>query len=241
MAHEPQQVQIGSNTFTIDEFSAFQAVYAGEIVAGASQQVQLLMEKIAQFNRDYREKNKVAITKAISVMRGYDLPDDAFNAEGVAYLPDAPDQIEIIGYIFPEAFRLARTEVLKVLALAILSPNELADYERQGGEVLDKALEERGDRLLFECKLGDLIALAAAVVTEVQATIEEQAEHLGKLRGLLQRNRDKERQVEPEQLSGAVTVTRPPENDSQTSFMDSPEPTDGTGDTSPTQPASATP
>lgn len=236
MPDQPQ-VQIGSSTHTLEEFIAFKAVYAGEIVAGASAQIQQLLAKVAQFNRDYRKENVVRITRGTAAMRGYEIPEAAWNADGYIELPDSPDQMEIIGFIFPEAFKLARNEVLKLLALALISDNDL--QEAEGGGQLDSALLDRGKRLLFQATLGQLINLTGVVTEMVQDTFDEQAEALGKIRSALQRARPNRVEEQPTELTPA-TVTPAPGASSPPSSTPSPEPTDGTGTESPSEPAIAT-
>lgn len=178
------QVAIGDTTHTLRSFTAFKASLAGEIIANASSEVKELMQKSSDFRREYA-KNTITITRGLNIAREYGWPDEAFDAEGKLELPDQPGQMEMIGFVFPEAFKLARDEVMKILALALVENRdlELADDE----ERVDALLTERGKQLLRTASMQELIRLAGAVAELVQTELDQVQDDLGKIRAVLER------------------------------------------------------
>lgn len=180
------QVRVGGTDYALRPFKAFKALVAGDLISGVGEETRLLLAKVREFERDYGKTNVVRFTKAQCAQRGWnDLPDSAFvepeGGEPYIDLPGSPSSEELMMFGFPEAFRLARTEVAKLLALIVIPDEELRVSEAGDGGV-DAALDALGQRLVHEGEIGEIIALLAAAVEHARAQLSAHREDLGKLR-----------------------------------------------------------
>lgn len=177
-----RDVRVGERTYTLAPFRAFKAVHAGEIIARVSEQVSQLMEEDVAYQRRYAEENTSRLTRGVARLRGYENWPDG---EEFVDLPGMPAVEERVANVFPKAFKLARDEVLQLLALIVIPNSDLRKAEADGR--VDEALREVGEELFYEAEWGELLELLAAASDQIRDTFESHRETLGKLRGLISR------------------------------------------------------
>lgn len=125
-----------------------------------------------------------------------------------------PSPIQIGAYLLPQVLESAEDEVARLLALITTPDHELREAKKQGPESYTELLDERGEDLLFDAEIEELLELAITA-----------ADVLGeKLRGKADRLR-----TAWDRLTGAdqTKAETNGERRSETSSTDSPPPTDG--------------
>jgi hypothetical protein len=77
MSDISREVKVGGETRTIRKFKSFRAIVAGAIIGDVVKDWSALLEAINEWRADYREKNKVQITRQEAVERAAALRADA--------------------------------------------------------------------------------------------------------------------------------------------------------------------
>lgn len=227
-----REVRIGENTYVLKPFRAFKAIIAGELISRVGDEIRELLSELARFDREYRQTNVVRISKAQALQRGWDLPADAFvtpdDGEPFVELPGMPSAEERLMFAFPRAFKLAREEVTKLLALIVITNDDLRNGDINGD--VEERLEKLGQELIHGGEVGEIVELLAATVDHVREQLAQHGGAVGKLRDFLRRatnptSPDAEEDEADDRkttLEPMVVVSASP--DSSTS---SPPPTDG--------------
>jgi hypothetical protein len=217
------KVSIGGNERTVQEYTAFKAVVAGEIISRAGDKFRQLVEKSVDYDRSYAETHTTKITKSLAIARGWthstggDLPDEAFdNDEQAVHLPSRPTQEQRFAHLFPEGFRLARDEVLKLVALTLADDTALMNADAESYDAVDAHLLAEGKKLLHDARMAEFVKILRTAVEFSKEQLAAVEDDLGELRGLFQTIRQRgeakqdeaetdERQTEP--MVGSVVET----------------------------------
>jgi len=198
-------VKVAGEDRTIVPPRAFKAIVAGEIISRSFDQVTAIMEAKATFEQQYRENHTTRITRGLSKVRGYGIPDEDFGEDGYIDLPEPPTREQTWLHVFPLAFKLARTEATQIVGLLLVDDNRLMDAEANGQ--VEELCAKEGRETLFKADLGELIELLAETAAVVEAQFAEREDAVGKLRGVFSRMT---------QPSGSTPSTEQDETGSQT-------------------------
>jgi hypothetical protein len=98
-------------------------------------------------------------------------------AGGVLRLPKSPDTGEVIAHVAPIALEHAEDRVYRILALFLMSNDDVARYRRNGE--LDQALNERVDELLDKAYADELLELAVVCGETVDHHFRRKVSELG--------------------------------------------------------------
>lgn len=181
---QAKTVRVGGTEYSLRPFKAFKAIIVGEILSDVGDEIRELLSAVEVYRREYGQEHVVRFTAAQIHQRKWDIPDSAFvtpdGGEPYVDLPGVPSNDEILMFGFPRAFKLAREEVTKLLALLVVPDEELRVAE--GAGELDGALRQLGDRMLHEGELGEIVDLLAAAVEHAEAQLAAHRESVGKLR-----------------------------------------------------------
>lgn len=155
-------------------------------------------------------------------------------AEHKLRIPQSPSVGEIALQLFPDVFDAAQEYVLKLLAL-LITPNEVVNQKgRAGDKELDSYLAARGEDLLDDGMLEELMELAVVGGETVTDQYSRRAAQLGNRLG------NAARLVgikwTPTGQTKEETTSTTSSSSNSTSSTDSPGPTDG-----PSEPSSTTP
>lgn len=171
---QARQVQIGDEMLPIPPFKGFKAIRAGKLLARVTTQVQDLWKRADEFEEEYRNTHSMRITRQEANLRGWEhitFPEGQDHIE----IPEPPADEQKFLEVFEKAFELIEDELVQMAAL-VLAPNkelkEAHNEDRDGG--VNNYLERRGEELLHEANIGQLVDLAVAV----KASLED--ELLGK-------------------------------------------------------------
>lgn len=177
------------------------------------------------------------------------LTDQDWEASGQKLrVHDSPSPKLVQGAMVPAAFRIAKVQVLRLIALALTSNDELERWEREEKDV-NEALDAEAGRLQHKASIGELMEVAYAVVEEAQAQLSGPFDRITAALTAAAERRRKEKPPEP--VAPPMTMeedeAEPEEGDgesapSTTSSTDSPPPTGGSADTPSTEsPSDASP
>lgn len=153
-------------------------------------------------------------------------------------IPQSPSAVEIGLQLFPDVFDAAQEYVLKLLAL-LVTPNEVVNQKgRAGDKELDKYLHDKGQDLLDQGMLEELMELAVVGGETITDQYARKAEQLGgRLGNALRLVGIKWNPTSQTEATTGTTTSEAPSSSSSTSSTDSPKPTDGTSEPSSTEPA----
>lgn len=177
-------VNIGGEERHLPPFRGFKAIRAGRLLARVTDQVQELWDKADTYQAHYKETHTLRVTKVEAEMKGWpiDFP------EGVVFLeyPGMPTGEQVMLHVFRGAFEVIEAELLQMLAL-VLAPNQelkdAVDDESRGG--VDGYLKRKGEALLHEADLGELVDVALATRKLLEREFAGKREALADLRSLL--------------------------------------------------------
>lgn len=92
------------------------------------------------------------------------LTDQDWQASGnMLRLADSPGDDVIFAQMIPTGFKLARAQVLRLIALALTTNRELEEWDGQGSETIAGQLDQKGKKLLHQARADELVRLAVAV------------------------------------------------------------------------------
>lgn len=169
------------------------------------------------------------------------LSDEDWQASGQQLrIADSPEPALEVAAMVEAGFRLARTQVLRLIALAVAKNADLETWEREGGDAAIAAqLDAEAQRLMHRASMAELVRLAVATAETMR---DELAGPFGEAREALARLREQATPApttpEPEPMH--VETETPPSGDatpSPTSSTDSPDATADGPPTSSTEPA----
>lgn len=229
------EVSIGDQKVTVERFSVFKVIEATTIVTTIMEEVPQLGEKISDFTRDYRAKHSVTISRAAAELRYSEeelskISETAWEAGNQQIeIPASPGPIDVAAHVFPDVFRVAREEVLRLVALVVIPNSELEDADLNGdvAEELDKKA-----RMLRHKDAGDLLDVLAVTAEVLGAQFEGKAEALGPIAKLVGFRSETEEEsvveVRPSDQADQTDQTDSTESSSKpTTSTPSPGPTDG--------------
>lgn len=149
---------------------------------------------------------------------------------------DSPKRNMVIAVMVPRGFELARTQVLRLMALALTTNKQLEEWD-DAGTAINPELDKAGKKLLHEANPQEFIRLAVAVVNLCQ---EELADPFGELmEAVTQLQRKRAAAAGPSESAPAAGPMRIENDESPDSAAGSAPPTDGSSERSSTEPVSA--
>lgn len=231
-------VTIGDQTIRLRSFKAFKAAHALAIVATIADQASSISEEYSDFQRRYSETHTTRVPESIVAVRGWDVPDPLWKVDetGARYLelPERPSEEQAILHVFESAYRLARTEVLRLLALLTIGDSDLATAEDDG--TVDDTLDREGKRLFRTAETWQIVDLLHAGIALLRDELLQRREKMGEIRGL----RTSRTATAPTVQTPASPASETPTDGSTGPSTSSPEPTDGVAVRSSMEPATAT-
>lgn len=223
-----QTIRVGPTDYTLRPFKAYKAILAGELISHVGDEIREIMAAERGYERQYGQEHAVRFTRAQATNRGWDLPDSAYvtpeNGEPYVDMPAMPSMEERMMFAFPRAFKLARSEVTKLLALVVVGDQELMVAEGSGN--LDKALTDLGNKMLHEGEIGEIVDLIAASISHVQDQLAPRGESLGKIRAFFNRATNRGSVEEGDTRNTKIEPMRVVSSSPESSTS-APEPTDG--------------
>jgi hypothetical protein len=91
------------------------------------------------------------------------LSDADWQASGnVLRIPEQPEDEAVMAALIPKAFKVARAQVMRLLALVTVSNRDLETWD--GEQDIDAKLDEKGRQLMHDCSAGELLGLATAAM-----------------------------------------------------------------------------
>lgn len=207
-------VKVGDREVVIEPFKGYKGARAGRLFGRISRHWPEIVDKMADFRREYGEKHYRRITRAMAETRS--LPEQVTDDEltdvqraavqavadrtAAMYrrllegelkekphvdLPEVPSQAEQVAAVFGDVFEVAERELLELLALLITPNRDLKRAYKDGGEeAVDALLKETGEDLLFDADLEDLVALAVEGYEVLGRQLDVKGAAMGKLMSL---------------------------------------------------------
>lgn len=230
MSDESRTVRIGDRDVRIARFRGLKAVLAMALVARVMREVPEIQERLDEYVRGYRDKNKVVITPAMAKLPRFIAlgltPEDFQSTGGNIEFPDEPSQQQVFVAMVPDLFDLARKELTRFIALLEIPNSELE--EADDADAVEEALDKRGKALFREGDVDELLELMVVGWEVFQEQIQSKQEKLGKLRNLpflrMLQFTPPETEPEPEEIQPIFPEESP------TSSTDSEPSTDGTAE-----------
>lgn len=179
--HEPIKVKIGNDEVTIPDMMGFKAARAGTMLARANDAIVAVMDEADEWSLEYRRTHTSRITREEANFHGRtDIVFPGDEVEGRQPLstdfievPRSPTEERIFMQVFKKAFELIEKELVQFLALVLAPNNELERaYLDEAGGGVDKYLEDKAQRLLFDARLGQLVDVALAARTMLEREFE---------------------------------------------------------------------
>lgn len=236
-------IVLGRHNVTVEPFSGRKAMRAFRLLRHISSGTPAIMKSWASFVREYERDNGVELSRAEALFefppvkepesgrvlrpgRFDHLSDEDWAASGnKVRLPKSPTLPEQIAAVFPEAFDLAETEVLRLLALVAMPNDEVKERREDLGEALDALAED-----LLDAPFDALLELAVIGGETVDEQYRRKAEALGDRMG----NALRLVGLDPKALQRSTTSTT--STSRPASSTDSPPPTDGSPASPSTEP-----
>lgn len=230
---ERREVRVGADHFVLRPFRGFKALLVLARLTALTEIAPEIQNQVRARLREHRESSQVEIPRNVFELR---YPDEAQGISETAWekaghvirLPD-PDVLPLDGAtvflaVLPRLLKLARTEVLEILALVVVGDDELRRADEEG--TVDELVESAGKKLLYEGTLEELaelgLAAAAVVQEQYQGKVAELVGMFSDLLGGLDQEDDPMLIPDDPEMDMAT-----PETSSGTSSISSPESTDG--------------
>lgn len=247
---EVPAVTIGGREIRLQSFKAFKSAHVAAMVSEVTAEAEQIAESYTEFVRDYRANHQVKVTEAIATVRGWDVPEGQWltDENGGRYieLPETPPDERVMMHVFGDAYRLARLQVIRILALLVVDNDRLAAAEDESPEAVGALLDTEGKAIMRSAETWEIIDLLDAARCLLARELEVRAGKAGKLRGLWSMTRSSGRpQPERQPDTDPEPTTQPPvpttPTGTSTGSPTSPEPsTDGRGGTPSTARPTAT-
>ena len=186
---EPGTVTLGGLSVTVQRFSTFKVIEATAIVTSVMEEIPELGEKIATFQRTYAAENEMSISRATAELRYppeqlANISEEAWAAsDNRLVVPGSPSVVDIAAHVFPDVFRVAQEQILRLLAL-VAAPNDELRRADEAGNV-EEYLSQKAKALRHEDagELLDLLVATAEVLTDQFDTGGDRLGPLGRLIG----------------------------------------------------------
>jgi hypothetical protein len=218
-------VKLGDEQVTIQPFSGRKSIRALKILKAISKGVPQVLQEWAAFNASYSTENALVLDRTQARFRFPEdtehMTDQDWEANGQQLkLPQSPTMVEQVAAVFPSAMDLAEEQVLQLLALAVVSNDELGRRARaDGAEGVTLLLTDRADELLDQASGTELLELAVVASETVEQEFKAKVDELGDRVGNLWRLFGLTKTESSEATS--------PTDSKPTSSTDSPPPTGG--------------
>lgn len=241
----PVQVKLGEDDkeYTIQRFRGLKAIMAMASMTRISREVPDIM---ADAVKEYQSRNTMIITESMSRLpRWSSFTKEDFDAAAASNggrreieLPTPMTLNEQILYSLPALLEKARKEVVRLLALLLISNAELKVADKS--DKVEEKLDEYEDLLLYEAELDQLVDLCFAAQDVLGEQLSDRKDRLGKLMGsLLKAWQASMGPVETPRDTPELPISPPSDtppsqtpqmstHDAPTSSIDSEMPTDGT-------------
>jgi transposase len=160
------------------------------------------------------------------------ISDEAWEkSDNQVELATDPSPFQIGAYLLPQVLDAAEDDVVRLLALVTAPESELREAKRDGGDAYVAYLSEKGEALLFDAEIEQLIELA---ITAAEVLGEKLRGKAPRLRAAWNRLTGAEEAPAESQPETETETTPDGTSSNSTSSTDSPPPTDG----EPTSPSS---
>lgn len=206
-----REVRIGDRNVVVPRFNGFKATIAGEIVEAVSAEWPNITDAMVTFSREYEQKNVVRISRAESRLRRYQratpivgedgepkmtdegfvattlepiFADDDFNADGFVEIPSQPTTPEQVIAVFPLIWKLAKEEVVTLLALVTAPNSALADADEDG--TVGEYLKKEGRKILHEGDVDQIVDALSVAVEVVAAQFRNKPGIAGKIAAFIE-------------------------------------------------------
>lgn len=161
------KVKIGGDERVIQPFSAAKAMEAGALVTEILEQGNEILAGMEEFAEQHSLRNAVKVPRATAFWQNPEaaaaVPADAWEASNnVIEVPGRrPGFEEQLLAVFPSVFKVARGQILKLLALVLVDERDLEKADTDGGaDGIDQLLTDEGRKLLYKAQMEELLALA---------------------------------------------------------------------------------
>jgi hypothetical protein len=166
-ATENAEVTVGGRSYRIARFRGFKAQQILRLAARIGREYPALTEKVAAFERDYVEGNKLQLSRPEAELRfgerAVEITEEAWTAaDGKFDLKRMPSTWERVAALWPELFDAAERPVTELLAVISLSNEELADADE--ADDVQGVITKRRRELFRDGDAEELIELAVAGV-----------------------------------------------------------------------------
>jgi hypothetical protein len=159
-------IKIGGAERLIAPFSAAKAMEAAGLVSEIVEAGNGILAAMDDYAAKHAERSTIKVPRAAAFYRNPEaaaaVPNDAWEASGnVLEVPGPrPGFEEQLLAVFPQVWRVARDQVLKLLALVLVGDSELEQADSDGGQDgIDKLLATEGRALLHKAQMQELVAL----------------------------------------------------------------------------------
>lgn len=172
---------------------------------------------------------------------GHLTEDDWQASDNVLRMPESPSEAMRTAAMVPVAFKLARTSVLRMLALLLTSNRDLEQWDENGDDI-DARLDDAGKRLLHQASAAELVNVTTAAMhtlrDQLSGPFVEAREAFRNAFSTTTTEQEEATQTEPEREPMRLVEDGSSEP-APTSSTDSPADTAGTPAPASTEPAGA--
>jgi hypothetical protein len=185
------KVTIDGNERVLQPFRAAKALEAAALISEIVEHGGEIFAAMDTYAAEHAQRNTLRISRAAAFFRDPEraaaVPDDAWQGSGnVLEVPGPrPAFEEQLLAVFPQIFRAARDQVLKLLALVLVDEADLERADTEGGvEGIDALLKQRGRQLLYEAQMEELLPLGRVAWAVCQEQLRADPTALALLEGL---------------------------------------------------------
>jgi hypothetical protein len=165
------------------------------------------------------------------------LTDADWQANGQALrIPETPSDEQVMAAMVPKAFKLAKTQVLRLMALALTTNRALEEWD--GEKDIDAELDRVGVKLIHDATPGELMDLAVAVMQLARDQLRDPFDRATAAWKELRQSREETSPEDPDDAPAPEPMRIETES-SPTSSIESPDGTAGTPSRSSIEPAGA--
>lgn len=230
-------VEIGDDTITIGRFRGLRALEAAAAVSRMMKEVPQLQDEITKFSKEYRANNSIELTFALSRTPAFlslGLSREDFEANGgTINLPEPPTVQQQLIAALPTMLDMARKHLTALIGVVTIGNDELEAAD--DNDMVEEAIVSAGKRIVRKAyveQLAEVILASYEVLEDEFKGREEVTKRLGEAWTRVRRSMS---QNPLEEMEAEIASTQETSSDSaQSSSIDSPTPTDGTGEPSST-------
>lgn len=201
-----------------------------------------IAQRRAELAEEHADWSDEQVDEEIERLRGQierarlTISDEAWEkSDNQVELATDPSPFQIGAYLLPQILDAAEDDVVRLLALVTAPESELRTAKRDGGDAYVAYLSEKGEALLFDAEIEQLIELAITAAEVLGEKLRGKAPRLRAAWNRLTGAEEAPEQSQPETETESETTPTPDgASSSSTSSTESPPPTDG----EPTSPSS---